>query len=57
MIGFILPDITNPFFPEVLASFDRETRKLGYTCFCAIPFLQMRRLTSSMNGNHSIWGY
>lgn len=33
MIGFILPDITNPFFPEVLASFDRETRKLGYTCF------------------------
>jgi LacI family transcriptional regulator len=33
MIGFILPDITNPFFPEVLAGFDRETRKMGYTCF------------------------
>lgn len=33
MIGFILPDITNPFFPEILAGFDREARKMGYTCF------------------------
>uniref|UniRef100_UPI0034A07120 LacI family DNA-binding transcriptional regulator n=1 Tax=Saccharibacillus sp. CPCC 101409 TaxID=3058041 RepID=UPI0034A07120 len=33
MIGFILPDITNPFFPEVLAGFDHEARKLGYTYF------------------------
>lgn len=33
MIGFILPDVTNPFFPEVLAGFDREARKMGYTYF------------------------
>ncbi len=33
MIGFILPDITNPFFPEVLSGFDYEARKLGYTYF------------------------
>ncbi|CAH1216473.1 MULTISPECIES: LacI family DNA-binding transcriptional regulator [Paenibacillus] len=32
-IGFILPDITNPFFPEVLAGFDREAGKMGYTFF------------------------
>ncbi|MEK5164645.1 LacI family DNA-binding transcriptional regulator [Paenibacillus sp. FSL R5-0527] len=33
MIGIILPDITNPFFPEVLSGFDREARKQGYTYF------------------------
>nr|WP_037290075.1 LacI family DNA-binding transcriptional regulator [Saccharibacillus sacchari] len=33
MIGFILPDITNPFFPEVLSGFDYEARRLGYTYF------------------------
>lgn len=33
MIGFILPDITNPFFPEILSGFDQEARKMGYTCF------------------------
>ncbi|NGZ73796.1 LacI family DNA-binding transcriptional regulator [Saccharibacillus alkalitolerans] len=33
MIGFILPDITNPFFPEVLSGFDSEARRLGYTYF------------------------
>ncbi|WP_334074410.1 MULTISPECIES: LacI family DNA-binding transcriptional regulator [Paenibacillus] len=33
MIGIILPDITNPFFPEVLSGFDREARKKGYTYF------------------------
>ncbi|QGG57159.1 LacI family DNA-binding transcriptional regulator [Paenibacillus sp. B01] len=38
MIGFILPDITNPFFPEVLAGFDREARKMGYTYFLCDTF-------------------
>ncbi|QHT59555.1 LacI family transcriptional regulator [Paenibacillus lycopersici] len=33
MIGIILPDITNPFFPEVLAGLEQEARKQGYTFF------------------------
>lgn len=33
MIGIILPDITNPFFPEVLAGLEQEARKQGYTYF------------------------
>lgn len=33
MIGVILPDITNPFFPEVLAGLDQEARSKGYTFF------------------------
>ncbi|NIK79634.1 LacI family transcriptional regulator/LacI family purine nucleotide synthesis repressor [Paenibacillus castaneae] len=33
MIGVILPDITNPFFPEVLAGLDQEARSRGYTFF------------------------
>ena len=33
MIGMILPDITNPFFPEVLSGFDKEARMKGYTYF------------------------
>lgn len=33
MIGVILPDITNPFFPEVLSGLDREARSKGYTFF------------------------
>ncbi|MBO7747719.1 LacI family DNA-binding transcriptional regulator [Paenibacillus sp. MWE-103] len=33
MIGIILPDITNPFFPEVLAGLEQEARQAGYTFF------------------------
>jgi LacI family transcriptional regulator len=33
MIGIILPDITNPFFPEVLAGLEQEARNKGYTFF------------------------
>lgn len=33
MIGVILPDITNPFFPEVLAGLEQELRMKGYTIF------------------------
>ncbi|MDQ0113879.1 LacI family transcriptional regulator/LacI family purine nucleotide synthesis repressor [Paenibacillus harenae] len=33
MIGVILPDITNPFFPEVLAGLEQEARSKGYTFF------------------------
>lgn len=33
MLGIILPDITNPFFPEVLSGFDKEARRRGYTYF------------------------
>lgn len=33
MIGIILPDITNPFFPEVLAGLELEARNNGYTFF------------------------
>ncbi|RCW48465.1 LacI family transcriptional regulator [Paenibacillus prosopidis] len=33
MIGVILPDITNPFFPEVLSGLDQEARNKGYTFF------------------------
>ncbi|MDQ6418526.1 LacI family DNA-binding transcriptional regulator [Paenibacillus sp. LHD-117] len=33
MIGVILPDITNPFFPEVLAGLEQELRSKGYTIF------------------------
>lgn len=33
MIGVILPDITNPFFPEVLSGLDQEARSKGYTFF------------------------
>ncbi|MBW5447738.1 LacI family DNA-binding transcriptional regulator [Cohnella sp. CFH 77786] len=33
MIGIILPDITNPFFPEVLSGFDQQARNYGYTFF------------------------
>lgn len=33
MIGVILPDITNPFFPEVFRGADTEARSKGYTFF------------------------
>jgi LacI family transcriptional regulator/LacI family purine nucleotide synthesis repressor len=33
MIGIILPDITNPFYPEVLAGLEQEARNKGYTFF------------------------
>lgn len=33
MIGIILPDITNPFFPAVLAGVEQEARSRGYTFF------------------------
>ncbi|MFD2613492.1 LacI family DNA-binding transcriptional regulator [Paenibacillus gansuensis] len=33
MIGIVLPDITNPFFPEVLSGLEQEARKQGYTFF------------------------
>ncbi|WP_274653084.1 LacI family DNA-binding transcriptional regulator [Paenibacillus humicola] len=33
MIGIILPDITNPFFPEVLAGLEQQARSNGYTFF------------------------
>lgn len=45
MIGIILPDITNPFFPEVLAGFDQEIRSKGYTYFLCD--------TVSANGDHA----
>lgn len=54
MIGFILPDITNPFFPEVLAGFDREARKMGYTYFCATRSRPTRRLSISTSGSPNI---
>ncbi|WP_274365418.1 LacI family DNA-binding transcriptional regulator [Paenibacillus thermotolerans] len=33
MIGMILPDITNPFFPEVISGAEAEARTKGYTFF------------------------
>ncbi|WP_166239472.1 LacI family DNA-binding transcriptional regulator [Paenibacillus turpanensis] len=33
MIGMILPDITNPFFPEVFKGAENEARANGYTIF------------------------
>ncbi|HEY0826860.1 MAG TPA: LacI family DNA-binding transcriptional regulator [Bacilli bacterium] len=33
MIGIILPDITNPFFPEVFAGAEEEARDKGFTFF------------------------
>lgn len=33
MIGIILPDITNPFFPEVFSGAETEARSKGYTFF------------------------
>jgi len=33
MIGMILPDITNPFFPEVFKGAETEARTRGYTFF------------------------
>jgi len=33
MIGMILPDITNPFFPEVFKGAEDEARAKGYTLF------------------------
>jgi len=33
MIGMILPDITNPFFPEVFKGAETEARSRGYTFF------------------------
>lgn len=32
-IAIILPDITNPFFPEVFWGAENEARGLGYTFF------------------------
>lgn len=32
-IGVIVPDITNPFFPEVISGIDQVARALGYTFF------------------------
>ena len=32
-IGVIVPDITNPFFPEVFSGIERAARDLGYTFF------------------------
>lgn len=44
MIGVILPDITNPFFPEVLAGLEQELRSKGYTTLLCD--------TVSLNGEH-----
>lgn len=44
MIGVILPDITNPFFPEVLAGLEQELRRKGYTIFLCD--------TVSLNGDY-----
>lgn len=33
MIGVIIPDITNPFFPALLAGLEHEARSKGYTMF------------------------
>ncbi|WP_020617144.1 LacI family DNA-binding transcriptional regulator [Paenibacillus daejeonensis] len=33
MLGVIIPDITNPFFPTLLAGLDQRARQLGYTIF------------------------
>ncbi|GBF73773.1 LacI family transcriptional regulator [Paenibacillus sp. 598K] len=33
MLGVIIPDITNPFFPTLLAGLDQQARKHGYTIF------------------------
>ncbi|MCZ8517937.1 MULTISPECIES: LacI family DNA-binding transcriptional regulator [Paenibacillus] len=32
-VGVIVPDITNPFFPEVFSGIEREARDMGYTFF------------------------
>ncbi|ANY75764.1 LacI family DNA-binding transcriptional regulator [Paenibacillus ihbetae] len=32
-IGVIMPDITNPFFPEVFSGIDRAASEMGYTFF------------------------
>ncbi|WP_309122527.1 LacI family DNA-binding transcriptional regulator [Paenibacillus sp.] len=32
-IGVILPDVTNPFFPEVFSGIERVARDMGYTFF------------------------
>lgn len=32
-IGVILPDVTNPFFPEVFSGIERMARDMGYTFF------------------------
>ncbi|WP_308638021.1 LacI family DNA-binding transcriptional regulator [Paenibacillus silvisoli] len=46
MIGIILPDITNPFFPEVLAGLEQEARSNGYTFFLCD--------TGSSNQDHNV---
>ncbi|MFS0725430.1 LacI family DNA-binding transcriptional regulator [Paenibacillus sp. 1P07SE] len=33
MLGVIIPDITNPFFPTLLAGLDQQARHHGYTIF------------------------
>lgn len=33
MLGVIIPDITNPFFPTLLAGLDKQARRHGYTIF------------------------
>lgn len=33
MIGVIIPDMTNPFFPALLAGLEQEARSQGYTMF------------------------
>ncbi|XEC93583.1 LacI family DNA-binding transcriptional regulator [Paenibacillus tarimensis] len=38
MLGVLLPDITNPFFPEVLSGLDQAARSKGYTYFLCDTF-------------------
>jgi LacI family transcriptional regulator len=49
MIGIILPDITNPFFPEVFSGAENEARELGYTIFLCNTLGDCQRESEYLN--------
>jgi LacI family transcriptional regulator len=49
MIGIILPDITNPFFPEVFSGAEKTARDKGYTLFLCDTEGDYERETQYLN--------
>jgi len=49
IIGVVLPDITNPFFPEVFNGAEGEARRLGYTFFLCNSFGDYKKESEYLN--------
>lgn len=49
MLGMILPDISNPFFPEVFLGAEKEARDKGYTIFLCNTLGDFEKETEYLN--------